>query len=133
MASLCSEVEKDKKAECSQCGGVRNCDIRGHHQTRYSEQEFWGCIDWYILQCRGCDYVFVQKDKRCSEDANYDYDENDEVQIEWGHTYDYWPAFSKRARPEWMGEYGLDDIKNVDALDAAMVELYGALNSKALS
>ena len=28
-----------------------------------------------------------------------------------------------------MGEYGLDDIKNVDALDAAMVELYGALNS----
>ena len=32
-----------------------------------------------------------------------------------------------------MGEYGLDDIKNVDALDAAMVELYGALNSKGLS
>ena len=73
--------------------------------------------------------MFAQTDVTTSEDYNQYYDEDGQEQCEMNHTYNYWPALSKRARPEWMGEYGLTGVNDVDALDTAMVELYGALNS----
>jgi hypothetical protein len=129
MTEFKSEVGSVHKAQCAQCAGERNCDVRGHHRTDYSDGNFWGRTDWLLLQCRGCDYVFCQTDVTTSEDYDYHWDENGEEQCEQAHVYDYWPALSKRRKPDWMGEYGIDGLRDVDALDTALVELYGALNA----
>ncbi len=129
MTEFKSEVGSIRKAQCAQCGGERKCDVRGHHHTEYSEHDFWGRTDWYLLQCRGCDYVFAQTDVTTSEDYDHFYDEDGEAQCEQAHAYDYWPALSKRVKPDWMGEYGIDGLRDVDALDTALIELYGALNA----
>jgi len=55
-------AETVRKAECSECGGPRNCEIRGRYDDRYDDDDsgFSGNVTWYILECRGCEHVFVQ-------------------------------------------------------------------------
>jgi hypothetical protein len=61
-----------RKAECPRCGGPRNCEIRGRYEDRYDDDdsEFWGRTTWYILECRGCEHVFVQTASIHSEDID---------------------------------------------------------------
>ncbi|MFC0385136.1 DUF4145 domain-containing protein [Muricoccus vinaceus] len=88
----------------------------------------WGRTDWYILQCKECDYVFAQTDDTWSEAYSH-HDEDGQEHYELEHMYDYWPALSKRDKPEWIGDNSISGVKDVDALHTAMMELYGALNS----
>jgi hypothetical protein len=117
-----------RKAECSQCGGIRNCDILGEHADRYEDDDFQGNTVWYILKCRGCEHVFVQTVSTNSEDYDNYYEEDGSAGISYKETIKYWPALSKRKKPEWMSEYGIDS-DNVESLSAAMLELYGALEN----
>jgi hypothetical protein len=117
-----------RKAECSQCGGIRNCDIRGEHLVRYGDEQFSANTHWYILECRGCENVFVQTASINSEDYDDFYEDDGSPGTTYNETMRYWPALSKRRKPEWMSEYGID-AENVGALDAAMIELYGALDN----
>ncbi len=117
-----------RKAECSQCGGIRNCNIRGEHLVRYEDEQFSGETYWYILECRGCENVFVQTASTNSEDYDNFYEDDGSTGTTYNETLKFWPALSKRREPEWMSEYGID-AENVDALDAAMIELYGALKN----
>ena len=117
-----------RKAECSQCGGLRNCDIVGQHDERVGDDDFQWHTAWYLLQCRGCHHVFVQTVSTNSEDYENDYGPDGETLTEYNETVKYWPALSKRKRPEWMSEAGID-ADNVAALDEALAELYGALNN----
>ena len=117
-----------RKAECSACGGSRNCDIRGEYIVRYGDDDFSGRTHWYILECRGCENVFVQTVSTDSEDYENFYEEDGSTGTTYNETLKYWPALSKRPKPEWMSEYGVD-AANVEALDEAMIELYGALDN----
>jgi hypothetical protein len=123
-----SEKGNVKKAECAQCGGLRNCDIVGKHDQRGGEEYFQWHKAWYLLQCRGCEHVFVQTVSTNSEDYDCDYGPDGETVTEYIETIRYWPAQSRRKRPGWMSETGID-APNVDALDRALNELYGALNN----
>jgi hypothetical protein len=117
-----------RKAECSQCGGIRNCHIRGEHGASYKDGQFSGNTYWYILECRGCENVFVQTVSTNSEDYDNFYEEDGSTGTTYNETLRFWPALSKRRKPEWMSEYGID-AENVDALDVVMIELYGALDN----
>jgi hypothetical protein len=118
-----------RKAECSQCGGMRNCDILGRHSQRIGDDNFTEDTTWFILKCRGCEYVFVQTVSMNSEDYDNHYEEDGSTGTTYNETIKYWPALSKRKKPEWMADYGIVDVENVGALSAAMSELYGALEN----
>ena len=117
-----------KKAQCSKCGGERNCDVLGHYDERTGDQHFRWHTSWNILQCRGCGHVFVQTVSSNSEDYTNSYGPDGETETEYTETLRYWPALSKRAKPEWMSDGGID-ADNVDPLDTSLAELYGALNN----
>lgn len=117
-----------RKAECSNCGGPRNCDVRGHHDKRYWDEDFQASTEWFILECRGCENVFVETVDTNSEDYDKFYEEDGSTRIVYNETIKYWPALSKRPKPEWMTETGVEAL-DVEALDAAMLELYGALDN----
>jgi hypothetical protein len=119
---------KMRKAECSECGGIRNCDICGEHAIRYDDGNFQGETLWYILKCRGCDHVFVQTVSTNSEDYDIPHEEDGPTGITYNETISYWPALSQRKRPKWMRDYGID-AENVDTLNVPMRELYGALDN----
>jgi hypothetical protein len=117
-----------RKAECSKCGGMRNCDILGKHSEGIGDENYQEYTTWYILKCRGCENVFIQTVSTNSEDYENSYEEDGSTGTTHNETIKYWPALSKRKKPEWMLDYGID-VENVGALDAAMVELYGALEN----
>jgi hypothetical protein len=120
-------IPKIRKAECSQCGGVRNCDVRGEHSESYNDDHTWANTKWYILQCRGCEHTFIQTVGTNSEDLDY-YEKNDgSVETSALETIKYWPALSERNKPEWLSMLGIY-TENDAGLDEAMLELYGALD-----
>lgn len=123
-----SAAAKIRKAECSKCGGMRNCEVRGHYDERYSDEHFQASTEWFILECRGCENVFVQTVGSNSEDYDHYYDEDGSEAIRYSETIRYWPALSKRVKPDWMSEFGIDE-PDVELLEAAMLELYGALDN----
>jgi hypothetical protein len=119
-----------RKAECPVCHGIRNCEVRGRHDVPHEDDEsgFWGNTTWYILECRGCEHVFVQTASTNSEDMDYWYEQDGSTGGAYRETLTYWPALSKRQRPEWMTEYGIG-VDDVDGLNSALRELYGALDN----
>jgi hypothetical protein len=87
-----------KKGFCPTCLREQNTEILGHHRHRQyapDDDSVFVQKDHYILKCGGCDTVFHRKDSAFSED--YDSRTGDlEVDVQ------YWPAQSKRDRPEWL-------------------------------
>lgn len=119
---------KTKKAQCSQCSGIRNCNIVGQLDERHGDEHFQWMIEWYLLQCLGCEHVFVQTVSTNSEDYDNSCGLDGETLTEYHEVVNYWPAISKRKKPDWMSDAGID-AENVDALDKSLFELYGALDN----
>lgn len=125
-----SEIGKIRKADCSECGGERNCEVLGHHQQRGGDDNYAWCTTWFILVCRGCEHVFIQTHSTNSEDYYDYYDEEGEHQREHNEVIQYWPARSKRELPDWMTAGGIEaEGDKIDRLSVSMRELYGALDS----
>jgi hypothetical protein len=82
-----------KKAHCANCKGDRNCNIRGKFDYRYTDDVISGNTEWLILQCRGCETVFVQTVSTHSEDYDYVDGPSGEPEIVANETISYWPAF----------------------------------------
>lgn len=122
-----AEEPQIRKATCSKCGGIRNCDLVGEKTVSGGDAYFDWSTDYYILQCRGCEDVFFQTVHTNSEEMNYDYDEAGETISEYIETIKYWPALSKRKRPEWVSE-GYIDAEDVAPLSYALTEVYTALD-----
>ena len=120
-----------RKAECSKCGGIRNCDVRGSHRDIYSDEQNDAWTHWRILKCRGCEHTFVEVVSANSEDCEPYVEADGSQGLRNVETFRYWPALARRHRPEWMSEYGISDTNTfeVDALEKAMVELYQALDA----
>jgi hypothetical protein len=118
-----------RRAECSECGGARNCDIVKKHSQRGGDTYFQYHIDWYLLQCRGCEHVFVQTVSTNTEDYDDFYDEKGEAQGTYRKQIKYWPALSKRKNPDWFSDGFIDSGDNDTCrLAISLTELYGALN-----
>ena len=108
-----SQPSKARKAECASCGGPRNCDIRGEYSDPFDDG--YETV-WRILQCRGCGSVFVQTVS--SNPENVDSEPNELGETIWFciTIEKYWPALTKRKKPEWIREYGVLDAEEVGAL-----------------
>lgn len=127
-----SELGTIIRAYCSSCGGDRNCEVRGHHRQAGGDDEGYHSwhTDWYILTCRGCDHVFAQSVSTDSEDYELGYDSRGDEMIEYNERIETWPARSKRDIPDWFSHQIVEtDIKNANALNASLRELYGALDA----
>jgi Domain of unknown function (DUF4145) len=118
---------KAKKADCSACGGERNCDILGDHDDFHSDDFMSWSTHWYLLRCRGCDHVFVMTVDTNSEDIDYFYEEDGSTGGTHTETLAYWPALSKRPLPDWIDQITVPN-KDSDLLNTYLNELYGALN-----
>lgn len=116
-----------KKAMCSECSGRRNCDVIGTTSDSGGDEYFDWQINYYLLQCRGCDKIFFQTVSTNSEEMHYDYDADGGTISEPIESISYWPALSKRERPGWMAE-GVIDAENVEPLSHALTEVYSALD-----
>lgn len=72
VSAIVAPVEATKKARCPQCEREQNCDVRGKFdhawQSGDEEHSVDGHDDYFILQCRGCEFVFFQKSGWFSED-----------------------------------------------------------------
>lgn len=120
------KLEKSMKAFCGECGGERNCYIRGEFGASddYDSITFWR--NWYILQCMGCEFVFVLRAEANSEDLEYGYDERGEVFHQPEETRYFWPALAKRKQPEWFQLFSTEQHLR---LNRALHELYTALEN----
>jgi len=125
LAETAKPTDTVRKAECAKCGGERNCDILGKHDEWHADDKFQENIQWFILKCRACDYVFVQTASTNSEEYHNSYAQDGSEETTHLESFKYWPALSKRKKPEWMPDYRAD----VDPLSVAMLELYGALEN----
>lgn len=67
-------------------------------------------MTWYIAQCRGCDYVFVAAVSTNSEDWELVERPDGEQEQVFNETVRYYPALSKRKRPDWMGPLGIIEV-----------------------
>lgn len=124
MDNITKAPEAIRKARCSTCGGMRNCDVLGQHEEHGEDEDYSWEKSWYILRCRGCDHVFFQTVATNSEDSYCGYDDVDFRPVE---TTDYWPALAKRKMPDWVTH---DIYADADgALHEALIELYKALDN----
>jgi Domain of unknown function (DUF4145) len=120
-----------KKAFCSECGGERNCDIKGSTVQSWDDAGgmVWGKTDRFILQCRGCERVFCQTVKIFSEEYSHEWNEAaQEDELVYDETIAYWPATSNRKTPDWFSPMGFAGDSE-DRLHGAMRELYVALDN----
>lgn len=120
---------KFRRAKCSACGGDRNCNVVGEHVVKYDDEYFMAETRWSLLECRGCEHVFVEKTGTNSEDFDIAVDDEGEQIMVHIERKSYWPAFSRRKKPEWMTEQGILEIDDVRGLNDVLIELYSALEN----
>lgn len=120
--------EKIRRANCSQCGGIRDCDVKGQYTERHDDENVWYIKELRILKCRGCNYVFFQEINIFSEEYYQYYDHNGEEIKEYKEDITYYPVSSKRARPTWVMEQEVIRC-GIEALYVPLVELYKALDN----
>jgi hypothetical protein len=114
MSEIVRPAEQ-RKAHCRRCRGERNCNVRGC----YIEPPGSGIVRWerawYILECRGCDLVFVQT----VWPPNTQIDEEQYIE--------YWPALAKREAPEWVETMWRK--RSLWSISLALREIYRALDN----
>jgi Domain of unknown function (DUF4145) len=123
-----STIPQARKAICSICGGEKNCDVFGDFDDRGSDDYMDWSTHWYLMKCRGCDQVFVQIVSTNSEDHDDYQDMNGDHVTDYPETISYFPAQSKRARPDWIRLIQVEG-KDAGTLINILNELYLALNS----
>ena len=118
------------RGHCPQCGADRIADIVGSktYEEHWVEDKYgpmWVIETYRILQCRGCERLYVQREHWFSEDGA-DYDINpvtgEERQV-YKPQVTYWPLPEKRKKPDWVSK--LHDGMLRGLLD----EVYGALDA----
>jgi hypothetical protein len=101
-------VTEKTKGFCPTCRREQNTEIIAHHKLREYAPDDDGIFvqnDHFILKCGGCDTVFHRHDSAFSED--YD-SRTGGLKVD----TEYWPAQSKRDRPDWLNV----DFMSVDQL-----------------
>lgn len=115
---------KVTKGHCPRCGPAIKALPRGEAERREDDEHTWFTETLRILECCGCGAIYVQRETMFS--AHEDFRLNPETgEEEWFIEPDitYWPAPSKRKRPDWVQT--LDD----QALSLLLDEVYRALDA----
>lgn len=130
MVGQSGEQPQAKKVHCAQCHGIRNCEVRAVHRQDFNDGYADARTDWYILECRGCDNVFVQTISTNDDDCMEGVDEDGDLFSYYVESVKYWPSLAKRTRPAWLRETGLDGVTGDVArnLYIVLTELYTALD-----
>lgn len=119
---------KKIQAPCPTCKRQQSVDVICEHNHRWENEEanISGSESYRTLQCRGCGTFFFQIESENSEDESLyvdpvtgDYDVDRTIHKQ------YWPALSKRDKPDWLYEL----LKIDDTLNSIMEEVYTALNN----
>ena len=94
---------KVRKGHCPECGPERHADVISEHKKAWDDEHegIWHSKEWCILQCRGCESVYMQTLEFFSEDTVEYKDENGEWHQRLNEKFSYWPAPLKREEPEW--------------------------------
>lgn len=88
---------------CPHCNGYRNCEVRGSYSKSVTDP-IWENTKWQILECAGCDLVFVVSvhvDELNFRDDTDEHGNHVEVPIE---TRKHWPPLSQRESPPWLSD-----------------------------
>ena len=113
-------------ARCPSCQKDTKCEIRGTaEKTEYADRDgtVWFARRWSILQCRGCDEIFIQTIETSSEDGeDTEHPDGTYEFICTEHTT-YWPTTPKRRMPILV-----IDALNSASLETCLYELYGAVD-----
>jgi hypothetical protein len=116
---------KQVRGHCPNCGPARFAEIVAEYVDREEIERdgVWAETTSRILQCGGCKSVYFQDIYIFSED--YDYDDGPDGQPILSHNerITYYPAPSKRKRPDWLTFLGLEH-----SLFDLLVETYNALD-----
>ena len=116
------------KAECAQCGGSRNCEIKGLDFQTIDDEIVTVWINRYILKCLGCDSTFFMESVRHSEDTDVVEYPDGSYAHEPIERLSYWPARLKREIPVWFPKMQSSQEFS-SRLDQPLHELYLALNN----
>lgn len=119
---------KSRNAVCANCSGDRNCNIVGHHTEQHRSDHYDADTDWYLLKCQGCGYTFLQTVSTNSEETDYSYGKDGETECEYIETTKYYPALTKRKKPAWFHDWGIE-AENTEAIHLVLREVYYALEA----
>lgn len=98
------EAPKIIKGDCPDCEGERNAEVKRELEETWSDDDngIAGGVVYRILQCRGCDSIYVQKESWFSEDLDYRHDpRTGEIEVFVPSKFEYWPSLRKTKRPAW--------------------------------
>ncbi len=115
------------RADCPKCGPDRLAQVSGHVQRRWDDPKapVWATVDYRLLQCRGCEEVFLQIDEIFSEDTEMVENSSGGWDEQYQRDIKYWPTISKRKRPPW-----LEEITSIDGQLGGLVnDIYLALDN----
>jgi hypothetical protein len=96
------------KSHCPKCDGQRTCEIHGRLSVPWSWDDGQGHSvsggdDHSLLQCRGCETVFYEKSSWNSENIEYCYDRNGDMQGQAVKTITTYPKPDSKTAPHWLG------------------------------
>jgi hypothetical protein len=98
------------QGHCPACGPERNSEIVGHHHVMNGLGAYWE-VDYYILRCLGCDTPYFRKDERYLSSG------------EEKTRSKYYPATTKRKRPDWVFTLSRADLTLASLADSTYAAL----------
>lgn len=121
-------VEDIRRGACPECGGSRFATVRAAYQKSWSDDhaDISGEDTWRILECRGCETVFLQKVSTFSEDLDVEVDPRT-GETEWvvPEKIVHWPSVIQRSQPSWTVQLSFED----EDLGYLLDDLYSALEA----
>jgi hypothetical protein len=128
MSPKLTPIESHVKGHCPDCNAQRISDVISFHKEKWQDEDngIWSEKTFRILKCRGCEAVYFQQIEYFSENLGSVIDtETGREKLCVIPETTYWPAPSKRTKPEWFHE-----IVFIDGdLNSLLNEVYTALDS----
>lgn len=120
--------EEFVRGHCPNCGPNRVSNVVGHHihDVEDDESEIWITTHFRILQCRGCEAGYFQRETIFSEDIDHKLNRaTGEYEAYIPSRITYFPSPSKREIPDWSFQIDVSD----DVLGGLFTDLYTALDA----
>ena len=127
-SDLSTVAKQHRRAHCSNCKDERNCDVEAKVEQRGGDDDFQWHTDWYVLKCRGCDHIFTQSVSSNSEEYDNYYEEDGSIGTTHNEVVSYFPALTKRERPNWFLQFTLMQNPKGIGVGSVFEQVYGALD-----
>jgi hypothetical protein len=121
--SSVSLENKSVKGNCPCCGPDRRAEVVATYVATWAERSVSGRETYNVLKCGGCGEIYFQHLSECSEDMDYEYDENGETVGIPKPRITYWPPPILRRSPPWVDRLEDETLRDV------LREVYGALDA----